>query len=63
MTTITTLSPRANRCRTRGGCTPGNRCPEHRDAQPEQIGALAVQLVAAMRPDRPPLRLIRGGRR
>lgn len=61
--TATVAGPGAYGCRVRGGCTPGDRCPEHRDAQPERIGDLAAALIAALRPDRPRLRLITGGRR
>lgn len=62
-TRVTEYSPRAYGCRAWDGCTPGNRCPEHGNAEPEQIGDLAVALFAAMRPDRPLLYLAKGGKR
>ena len=60
---VPTISPRAYGCRAWGGCTPDDRCPEHRDAEPEQVGDLAAALIAALRPDRPRMHLVKGGKR
>ncbi|WP_430497866.1 hypothetical protein ACQRWP_23840 [Micromonospora trifolii] len=45
----------------RVGCVPDDRCPEHRDAQPERFGDLAAAFLVQLA--RPRLRLIKGGRR
>lgn len=42
-------------------CVPEDRCPAHRDSQPELFGDLAAVFLAQLA--RPRLRLIRGGRR
>lgn len=60
---LLTPSLRAYGCRAWGGCTPDDRCPEHRDAEPEQVGDLAATLIGALRPDRPRLYLVKGGKR
>lgn len=67
MTTVRLIaSPRAYGCRAWGGCTPDNRCAEHRDSEPQPIGdllALALDVIVP-RPayGRPRLRLIHGGK-
>jgi hypothetical protein len=59
--------PRAYGCRAWGGCTPGDRCAEHRDSDPASLAdliVLALDHLAPPRPvyGRPRLRVIRGGR-
>lgn len=66
-TRVLIASPRAYGCRAWGGCTPGDRCAEHRGAEPERVGELLAKtlhhIVPARRVHRRPrLRLIRGGR-
>lgn len=54
-------------CRAWGGCTPDDRCAEHRDTEPQRLGDILGQALAALAPPRPVrrprLRLIRGGKR
>lgn len=45
----------------RATCVPENRCPVHRDSEPERFGDLAAAFLVQLA--RPRLRLIRGGRR
>ncbi|MFV2102813.1 hypothetical protein [Micromonospora sp. LOL_024] len=63
-----TASPGAHGCRAWGGCTPDDRCAEHRDTDPQPVGellGLALRLIAPPAPQwrKPQLRLIQGGKR
>ena len=65
---VLTGSPGAYGCRAWGGCTPDDRCVEHRDADPQQIGELYGLVLNLIAPPPPPwrkprLRLIQGGKR
>jgi hypothetical protein len=58
--------PRAHGCRAWGGCTPDNRCAEHRDSDPTPLSELlfvALDQLTPPRPRRPRLRLVKGGKR
>ncbi|WP_200214957.1 hypothetical protein [Micromonospora coerulea] len=62
--TVLTPSPRAHGCRAWGGCTPGDRCAEHRDSDPVPLAELLfVALDQLTPPRRPRLRVIQGGKR
>lgn len=63
-TTVTTRRTQGrpgSGCRAYGGCRPANRCPAHRDADPQPIGDLLAEVLDAITGRH--LRLIPGGRR
>ena len=62
---MTTVSHTAPGCRAWGGCTPDDRCAEHRiDADPAPLAELLfVALDQLTPPRRPRLHVLQGGKR